>query len=137
MYKKALNIIYWVLVENGVERSHRLETDIGLKSTPISVDDRRNLPDLYRELFEADGEDFIVSLVDSYMQKLSEAAITNADDIIRTLDLLQGIIMTARAPYEIPVNRGLYAFAQKYDRLDDEGVRLALFKEANEKKRKL
>jgi hypothetical protein len=137
VYIHAFNIIYWAQIEKGVVRSLLLERDIEIKAILISEDDRRNLQDLYCELFGAEGEQFIISLVDRYMQRLSETTLANADDIVSILDLLQSVIMTAKAQYGIPVNSDLYAFAQRYDRLDDDTVRLSLFKEAKERNKKI
>jgi hypothetical protein len=136
MYVQAFKIIYAIRIESGVDHSQILERDFGLKPMAITEDDRRNLPDLYRELFDVEGEQFMKSLVNTYMKKLSEASLDNSNDIIEALDLLQGVIMTARAQYEIPVNRDLYSFAQRYDRLDDEEIRTRLYKEAIEQNRK-
>ncbi|WP_141733450.1 hypothetical protein [Oligoflexus tunisiensis] len=67
------------------------------------------------------------------MKELAKTPFHDTEDLIGVLDLLQGVIMTARIQYQIAVHRDLYAFAQKYDRLDDEEVRLSLHKDAREK----
>ncbi|WP_218110227.1 hypothetical protein [Oligoflexus tunisiensis] len=133
MCMQIFTIIYSIQLENGVTSSQRLEGDFNLKPVNVTEDDRRNLPDLYRELFGVKCEHFLISLVENYMKELAKTPFNDTKDLIGALDLLQGVIMTARAQHEIIVHRDLYDFAQKYDRLDDEDIRLSLHEEARKK----
>ncbi len=58
MCMQTFAIIHAIRLENGVTHSERLERDLGLNPVNITEDDRRNLPDIYRELFGAKCESF-------------------------------------------------------------------------------
>jgi len=85
---------------------------------PLNVDEIRNVPDVYLELFSDSCRSFVETLYGEALRELRDLEFEDSDEVLRALNFIQEVTATALWRYNRNVGSTLEAFAREFDRLD-------------------
>ena len=128
MYNQQLLDIYRLHVARGGARHGDIERHLCLNApvAPVSVDDQRNEPSTFEELFSGDGIRYLEALYQRLMWQMQGVPFAETSETLGALSFLQVVLATALWRYRLSVGPTLDTFARQYDRLDTEVMRRKL-----------
>ena len=98
----------------------------------LSIDDTRNEPSVYRELFSDECRAELEEFYSDAMSSLRGSTLVGGRDGLNALAFLQEVVGRAMWKYGCTAGPLLESFARKYDRLDTLGEKRRLHLEAQE-----
>jgi hypothetical protein len=126
--RQLLAKIYALFIDRGRTRMPVFEQHLDmLTPPPISVDDRRNEPAMFRELAE-NHPDVLNELFQELLRDLRSVSYERSTGILDALAFVQSVGASALWKHHCRVGDPLETFVRQFDRLDVPAERLRLYR---------
>lgn len=120
--------IYDLWVDRSRERVPIIEHYLGImEPQTVSVDDRRNELQFYRDIARDQGQ-LLENCLEWLFNKLKMVPYEQAADIFAGVEFLQWVIADALWRHGLQVSEALERFTREFDRLDVPDERFRLFR---------
>lgn len=127
MCNEIIQTIYRIFLESGGRKIFWIERSVGLdESKVVSVDDKRNEPELYSNLFSGECRENMEELYMAMLKQMRETPFEHCDDLMEAAAFLQQVMATAMWKYHQDIGEAMEKFTREFDRLDVSAERVRL-----------
>jgi hypothetical protein len=129
-FDQILRKVYALYLADGSPRVPLVEQHLGpLEPDALTVDDRRNVQEYYRQLTEEHATE-LQALFRRLCDDMRELSFERASGLIDALRFLQNVIAIALWKYGLAISRDLESFTRGFDRLDVVSERRRLYEQS-------